>query len=1150
MLLVLANVVLLLWLGTLPMANGDDPLFNATIQMADNLPYFLGSNPENPFYKVVPSVGHDPPLSADSYSPPPCSSPTSCPITLGVGVDGAATLTLELLKPIPPACLSANLDMASADGGGVYPTSCTGSGNMGLAVPFKLEGPAAGSITLMPDVARWKPGSPAGTKVNIAVIATNPLGALDMVMLRIGQGTSNFPRQAMPAGRADFTEVAFVGSTSSFPTEISDTKNACRSTGAATHTSTFDGNYWHPYLGDSSHSRAHQRITYFKSTVRDFVVQVQKRGGGKAGSGDAQDHQSPVCAMAGREGNDWVMFDTCKGSMRAIANFHTKRVDDLPRIDVQGNTYAVFFKSGAWMRAAHVSSTLMNVFAGDRAEAPGSMCGICGNGDGVLSGTIEVRNYKNLRDCQKVSSKEYPTATPCKDGPNSGESPSCDIWDLFEKKGNSAYAPPPPPPLPLPPPDTTDPLVVTCPPGSFVLPASTSASGFAECRPCNVGVTYEPYPNTLTTCSQTVSAACNLTTQFEQNAPTTSSDRICGSTTTTTATSTTATSTTATSTTTTLSAAELKAAAAKLRAEGKTASDLLNAGFPPKVMVLAGYTKQELIDSGVDPNEIDTGNGENDKPGSIAGIAVAIVLVILGCIVGAVVLVKRRRANAANMAGQLRAGKQTAYKNPLGNEAMGQCQQCATKKSRCVCRQRAESIAQGKIPKLATDEYIDVQGGSDPNNQPWFARGMDRGGCKARVLAADRGCFLVRVSRKTPGAFAFCINLGNGRVQEDLAKPDSTGRLVLSFGKGARATPAFPDILSLVKYCQTNSIVPRLGISLQLGSAAPPLPVYGAITTAPSEATYSCMYGQVDSGLLQFYKRFVVTEHEIYKPRAENPLAALEAEAVVSFEEAIRSAEHHCGTLQAFVAARRSFVANNAARLKTTGITDDGITVIYMYTAESNLYKKMNASLGNYGNDPDPRANVVHYLPYIKLLNASLTQLPKVNRTVVYRGVNQPAAVLLNGAKVGDTITWWSFTSTTPDVRVLRQKAFLNAIVTIGADGKVADVHNVGFYEDVAAGHPELLEEKTIFQINICSGVNVAPFSAIPTEDEILLLAGSNFLIKEIKTWRHGITEVQMIQIDDDDAGGKVANDSNFNDIDVYMALEVTGESDGSDIDI
>lgn len=442
---------------------------------------------------------------------------------------------------------------------------------------------------------------------------------------------------------------------------------------------------------------------------------------------------------------------------------------------------------------------------------------------------------------------------------------------------------------------------------------------------------------------------------------------------------------------------------------------------------------------------------------------------------------------------------------------------------------------------VGSDECIDVADdntGVDPDqiNPPWFVRGMDKGECKARVAAAKKqGSFLVRVSRKTAGAYVFCINLGDGQVQEDIAKPGRGGQLALYFNK-KRATPPQPDLVSLVEYCQTHSLTPSVGITLKLGAAAPAvLAEYAPRAATASDAVYATLYGQVDSGLLQFYNRVAVENHEKDEPRPDNdPLAALASTPTVSLEKAIKAAEIDCGagSLAEFLREARAFRANNAAGLSRFQMPDEAIETFYMYTVESPLYKKMNAALGNYtldDDEDDPRSKLKHYLPFVKLLAAAIDLLPSV-RQIVYRGANQPYEVLLNGKGVGEIITWWGFTSTSEKTRALQTPAFLNAVVTTTPDGAVIGVNNLEVYANL--GPPP---KKTIFQIHTISGVNIKCFSAAD-EDEIILRAGTRFLITSIKLWKHGITEVRMAEVD------SVSNAADepvaYNEIDHYMALD------------
>lgn len=155
--------------------------------------------------------------------------------------------------------------------------------------------------------------------------------------------------------------------------------------------------------------------------------------------------------------------------------------------------------------------------------------------------------------------------------------------------------------------------------------------------------------------------------------------------------------------------------------------------------------------------------------------------------------------------------------------------------------------------------------------------------------------------------------------------------------------------LAIVEYCQTNMISPKAGIALTLGSFAPALPAGGPHSDAAdgSEAVYACTYGEVDAGLLAFHNRVVVATHEIYDSLADNPLAALDSAASVPLADAIKAAEEYCGSLAADFVDAQTFAIQNAAALAWFNVSHDVAKAIFMCTKEGNLYKKMNAALGN-----------------------------------------------------------------------------------------------------------------------------------------------------------------------------------------------------------
>eukprot|EP00729_Bicosta_minor_P022360 gene22360-29143_t len=184
-----------------------------------------------------------------------------------------------------------------------------------------------------------------------------------------------------------------------------------------------------------------------------------------------------------------------------------------------------------------------------------------------------------------------------------------------------------------------------------------------------------------------------------------------------------------------------------------------------------------------------------------------------------------------------------------------------------------------------------------------------------------------------------------------------------------------------------------------------------------------------------FYHRIVAAAAEVYDPiYTANPLSGLQDTPVVSLRTAVASAAEHCcspgtdddgNSLDQAVTLAEGFAAALAKR-SNPNIVELGIedaAMINVYTQETPLYSALNGALGGWGKGG--RNAIPHYLQCTKLLLRAVRQLPAEPCITLYRGVRMPASILLAGSKVGDKITWWSFTSASRDPDVLRDESFL-----------------------------------------------------------------------------------------------------------------------------
>jgi hypothetical protein len=202
-------------------------------------------------------------------------------------------------------------------------------------------------------------------------------------------------------------------------------------------------------------------------------------------------------------------------------------------------------------------------------------------------------------------------------------------------------------------------------------------------------------------------------------------------------------------------------------------------------------------------------------------------------------------------------------------------------------------------------------------------------------------------------------------------------------------------------------------------------------------------------------------------------ITGIAAAEPLPFAEAVE----RCGIkgieLNALCAAKHGITMKNHG--EGGALTADHIAAIHMYTQASDFYRTLNACL----RDRD-RMRIKPCLSYLRLLLDALRQLPVSTRTV-YRGVKRDLSA---NFRLNDELVWWSLTSTSTTIEILRSKDFC------GEDGP-----------------------RTVFMVQAAHACDIAAFSAFASEEEYILLPGAQLKVKAVVPMGGGLHLVQMDEI-------------------------------------
>jgi hypothetical protein len=135
-------------------------------------------------------------------------------------------------------------------------------------------------------------------------------------------------------------------------------------------------------------------------------------------------------------------------------------------------------------------------------------------------------------------------------------------------------------------------------------------------------------------------------------------------------------------------------------------------------------------------------------------------------------------------------------------------------------------------------------------------------------------------------------------------------------------------------------------------------------------------------------------------------------------------------------------------------LTRDESAAIYFYSMPTSFFSHLQTALR-----AENRHALNPWLDFLKLLLTAFEKLPSTKATV-WRGVNYDATLTFVG---NDVYTWWTITSCSISVSIVQ---------------------------------PFLGESGTLFAIETINGKDISLFSAVPDEQEVILMPGTYVRVK------------------------------------------------------
>eukprot|EP00729_Bicosta_minor_P001740 gene1740-6643_t len=235
-----------------------------------------------------------------------------------------------------------------------------------------------------------------------------------------------------------------------------------------------------------------------------------------------------------------------------------------------------------------------------------------------------------------------------------------------------------------------------------------------------------------------------------------------------------------------------------------------------------------------------------------------------------------------------------------------------------------------------------------------------------------------------------------------------------------------------------------------------------------------------------------------------HPFSGIESTPVVSLDRAVATAAVHCGggpydkhIEEARTTYDQRFPNGVIGGGREPVLAREAGALLHLYSQETPIYKGLNGALGGYGTGG--RGAIPQYFELIKLLLIAFRKLPALPPVTVYRGVSVDVDLLLGGASVGGSLTWFGFTSCTTEPDVLRHDNYVGIGKTDRRDGT-----------------PRKETRRTVFKIRANAGVSIKNYVSVPGsfEAEVTLLPGATFVVEEInRELPYNVVEVKMRQV-------------------------------------